>query len=149
MTTARGAFLKALDLPSIEQAIRRAEAHTSGEIRLSIAGYFRGDPHRLATRAFHRLRMNATHHRNGVLILIAPARRQVVVLGDQGIHARVGDAFWRDTAALLTGLLREGEPNRAVLRAIETVGDELARHFPLDAAANPNELPDAIDLSPG
>jgi len=146
ITTARRAILKALDVPAVEEAIRRAERGTTGELRVSIAGYFRGDPQRLAARAFRRLRMDATRDRNGVLILIAPARRRVVVLGDEGIHARAGDPFWQGLADRLSESLRGGDPTAALLRAIETVGGELARQFPAGGGPDRNELPDTIDV---
>jgi len=146
ITTARRAFLKALDVPAVEEAIRRAERHTSGEVRVSIAGYFRGDPQRLAAGAFRRLRMDATRDRNAVLILIAPARRRVVVLGDEGIHARVGDPFWQGIAARLSESLGAGDATTALLRAIQAVGEELARQFPSQGQSR-NELPDTIDVS--
>jgi len=146
VTTARRAFLKALDAPAVETAIRRAEAGTTGELRVSIAGYFRGQPRRLAERAFQRLGINATRHRNGVLIFIAPARRQVVVLGDAGIHGHVGDEFWQQIATDLSAAARSGQVNEGLLRAIARIGDELARHFPAGSSPNPNELPDTIDV---
>ena len=146
VTTARRAFLKALDAPAVETAIRRAEAGTTGELRVSIAGYFRGQPRRLAERAFQRLGMDATRHRNGVLIFIAPARRQVVVLGDAGIHGHVGDEFWQQIATDLSAAARSGQVNEGLLRAIARIGDELARHFPAGSSPNPNELPDTIDV---
>jgi len=146
VTTARRAFLIGLDTPAIEAAIRQAEARTTGEIRLSIAGYFRGDPRRLAERAFRRLGMDATRSRNGVLILIVPSRRQVVVLGDAGIHGRVGDEFWQRVATELATAIRANQVNEGVLQAIAAVGDELARHFPAGTAPNANELPDTIDV---
>lgn len=145
ITTARRAFLKALDVTAVEEAIRRAERHTTGELRVSIAGYFHGDPRRLAARAFRRLGMDATRQHNGVLILIAPARRRVVVLGDEGIHARVGDPFWQGVATRLSEALRGGDATAALLRAIETVGEELARQFPPDGRPR-NELPDTLDI---
>ena len=145
-TTARRAFLKALDVPAVEEAIRRAERETTGELRVSIAGYFRGDPQRLAARAFRRLHMDVTRDRNGVLILIAPARRRVVVLGDEGIHARVGDPFWRELADRLSAALRGGDATAALLQAIEAVGAQLARQFPADGGSPGNELPDELDI---
>jgi len=146
VTTARRAFLKVLDAPAVEAAIRQAEAGTTGEIRVSIAGYFRGDPRRLAERAFRRLGMDATRNRNGVLILVAPSRRQVVVLGDAGIHGHVGDPYWQRVATELATAMRANQANQGLLHAIATVGDELARHFPAGTAPNANELPDTIDL---
>jgi uncharacterized membrane protein len=96
--------------------------------------------------------MHATRDRNGVLLLIEPARREVVVLGDAGIHAHVGDAFWTEIAAQVTAHFREGRFTQGVVEAIDAIGDALARHFPISVGAgasggdNPNELPDTIDL---
>jgi uncharacterized membrane protein len=144
----RGAFLRRLDTGAVEQAIARVETRTSGEIRVSITRFFFGSSRRLAERAFQRLGMDATRQRNGVLLLIAPARRQVVVLGDEAIHAQVGDAFWTAIAARVTARFREERFTEGVVEAIDAIGEALARHFPLDGEGSekPNELPDTIDL---
>ena len=144
----RRAFLQSLDTSAVEGAIARAETRTSGEIRVSIAGLFVGSSRRLAERAFRRLGLQATRNRNGVLLLIAPARRQVVVLGDEAIHARVGDAFWAEIAARVGTRFREGLFTQGVVEAVDAIGEALARHFPAgaEAGSNPNELPDTIDL---
>jgi uncharacterized membrane protein len=144
----RRTFLRSLDSPAVERAIARAETRTSGEIRVSIAGFFVGSSRRLAEHAFRRLGLQATRNRNGVLLLIAPARRQVVVLGDEAIHAQVGDAFWTEIAAHVGTRFREGRFTQGVVEAIDAIGEALARHFPAGAEAdgNPNELPDTIDV---
>ena len=92
--------------------------------------------------------MRATRERNGVLLLIVPARHLVVVLGDEGIHGRMGDAFWQ---AIVTGVrarFREERYTEGVVEAIDAIGEALASHFPAvdGAGGNPNELPDSIDL---
>ena len=38
--------------------------------------------------------MTATKDRNAVLFFVVPARRKFVVLGDSGIHEKVGQEFW-------------------------------------------------------
>jgi uncharacterized membrane protein len=145
--TSRRTFLRRLETHAVEDAIARAEARTSGEIRVSIAGFFVGSSRRLAERAFQRLGLRATKNRNGVLLLIAPARREVVVLGDEAIHAHVGDVFWTEIAALVSTRFREERFTDGVVEAVDAIGEALARHFPACAeAANPNELPDAIDI---
>lgn len=146
--TSRRTFLRRLDTHAVERAIARAEAGTSGEIRVSVAGFFVGSSRRLAERAFHRLGLRATRNRNGVLLLIAPARREVVVLGDEAIHVHVGDTFWTEIAALVSTRFHEERFTEGVVEAVDAIGDALARHFPAGAEAdgNPNELPDAIDL---
>ena len=145
--TSRRAFLQSLDETAVERAIARAETGTSGEIRVSIARFFVGNSRRLAEHAFQRLGLRATQNRNGVLLFIAPARRQVVVLGDEAIHARVGDAFWTEIAARVSTSFRDQRFTEGVVEAVDAIGEALARHFPADAeAGNPNELPDAIDV---
>ena len=146
--TSRRTFLRSLDTPAVERAIARAETRTSGEIRISIAGFFVGSSRRLAERAFQRLGLHATRDRNGVLLLIAPARREVVVLGDEGIHAHVGDAFWAEIAARVGTRFHEGHFTQGVVEAVDAIGEALARHFPAGAGegGNPNELPDTIDV---
>jgi uncharacterized membrane protein len=145
--TSRRTFLRRLETHAVEDAIARAEARTSGEIRVSIAGFFVGSSRRLAERAFQRLGLRATKNRNGVLLLIAPARREVVVLGDEAIHAHVGDVFWTEIAALVSTRFREERFTDGVVEAVDAIGQALARHFPAAAeAGNPNELPNAIDI---
>jgi uncharacterized membrane protein len=142
----RRRFLRRLDAPAVEQAIARAEIRTSGEIRVSIARFFLGSSRRLAERAFRRLGVHATRDRNGVLLLIVPSRRELVVLGDEAIHARVGDAFWTEIAARVSTHFHEGRYTEGVVESVDAIGDALARHFPAGAGENPNELPDTIDL---
>ncbi len=140
------ALLRAIDSRRIEEAIRLAERRTSGEIRVSVSRFFWGDVRRVAERAFVRLGMTRTRERNGILFFIVPARRRFVVLGDEGIHAKVGQDFWEGVAAAVSEHLREGDFTRGLVHGIETVGEQLALHFPFDPATDANELPNAIDF---
>lgn len=143
----RRSFLRRLDIPAVERSIGRAEARTSGEVRVSVAGFFIGDGRRFAARAFQRLGMQATQHRNGVLLVIAPARRQFVVVGDEGINSRVPDKFWAGIADKVSARFRAGQFTEGVIEAVDEIGAALARHYPIDAdQQNPNELPDTIDV---
>jgi uncharacterized membrane protein len=143
----RRSFLRRLDVPAVERAIVRVETRTSGEIRVSVAGFFLGSGRKLAARAFRRLGMQATRHRNGVLLLIAPARRQFVVLADEGLDGRVPAELWTRIAETLSARFQAGQFTEGVVEAIDATGTALARHFPADAGQNPNELPDAVDLN--
>jgi len=140
------ALLRAIDSRRIEEAIRQAERRTSGEIRVSVSRFFWGDVRRVAERAFARLGMMATRHRNGILFFIVPARRRFVVLGDEGIHARVGQEFWERVTAAVSEHLRDGDFTLGLVHGIETVGEQLALHFPFDPTTDANELPDEIDF---
>jgi uncharacterized membrane protein len=143
--TRRG-FLRRIDRARIEAAIADAEQRTTGEIRVSVAGLFWGGSRRFAARAFRRLGMTATRARNGVLILVLPWRRQLVIVGDSGIDGRVGATFWDAVVAQSTRALHEGRFDEGLMGAVAAVGRALAEHFPAPASgeANPNELPDRV-----
>ncbi len=142
----RASLLRAIDAAQVEDAIRAAERRTSGEIRVSVSRFFWGDVRRLAERAFVRLGMSATRKRNGVLFFVVPSRRRFVVLGDAGIHEKVGQPFWDAVAAAVSAHFRGGDFTQGLVRGIETVGEQLATYFPFDPATDVNELSDAIDF---
>ncbi|MFV8755155.1 TPM domain-containing protein [Nannocystaceae bacterium ST9] len=141
----RRTMLRKLDVPAVEAAIARAEARTSAELRVSIAPWFWGSVRRTAERAFARLGLTNTRERNGVLIFVAPARRSFVVLGDEGIHARVGQVYWDQLVAELGRAFRSGNYTQGLIRVVERLGERLAESFPADASDNPDELSNAID----
>ena len=78
-----------------------------------------------------------------MLILVSELERRVVILGDRGIHERVGDAGWREHVDHVVEAIHDGDLARGLLDVIERLG---AAH----AAANPvrnddtNELPDDL-----
>lgn len=144
----RRRLLRHVDKVRIETAIREAEARTSGEIRVSVVGFFRGDLRALGERAFRRLDMHATQARNGVLILLAPTRRKVAILGDAGIQARVGDSFWSGLANDLGRRFKDRDFTAGLADTIDRIGRELSIHFPPEPTGNVNELPDTLDVGP-
>jgi len=142
----RRRLLKRLNVDRVHRAIEEAEKKTSGEIRVSVARFFWGKGRPVAERAFRRLGMTNTRQRNAVLFFIVPGRKRFVVLGDEGIHAKVGQEFWDRTAAVMTEHFRKGEFTEGLVEGIETAAEALAIHFPYDPAADANELPDEIDF---
>lgn len=138
---------KLIDTEHVLAAIHSAERRTSGEIRVSIAPWFWGSVERAADRAFVRLGMTKTSERNGVLFFVVPSRRAFVVLGDAGIHARVGQAFWEDVAAVMSDDFRRGDFSAGLVAGISRAADQLAAHFPYDPERDANELSDEIDVA--
>jgi uncharacterized membrane protein len=138
--------MKAVDTARVEAAIAAAERRTSGEIRVTAAPLFWGDVRKVAENAFVRLGMTATRERNAVLFFIVPGRRTFVVLGDEGIHAKVGQDFWENVAAAMSTSFRAGDFTGGLVKGIEHVGEQLARHFPHAGERDVNELPDAVDF---
>ena len=146
MFRSRRKLMSTIDVDRIKKAIQEAEHETSGEVRVSVAPYFWGPVRRVAERAFERLGMHKTQHRNGILFFVVPSRKRFVVLGDKGIHDHVGQDFWDSIAALLAEHFRKGEFTEGLVRAIGLAGEKLAAHFPYDPATDVNELPDDIDF---
>ena len=138
---------KVVDVERVKTAIAAAERSTSGEVRVSVAPIFWGSVRRVAEKAFVRLGVNRTKDRNGILFFIVPALKKFVVLGDEGIHARVGQEFWDALAALMSERFRKGEFTEGLVEAIGEAGRQLAAHFPFDAATDLNELLDDIDFA--
>jgi uncharacterized membrane protein len=142
----RRKLMKVVDVERVKAAIADAERAASGEVRVSVAPFFWGSVRRVAEKAFVRLRMTATKDRNGILFFIVPARKKFAILGDEGIHAKVGQDFWESLAGLMSGHFRKGEFTEGLVAAIEESGRQLAAHFPCDPSTDVNELPDDIDF---
>jgi uncharacterized membrane protein len=136
-----------IEVDRVEAAVREAERQTTGEIRVALARwYFWGDVQRAAERAFGRLHMERTRQRNGVLVFVAARRHALAIVGDRGIHERVGDEFWRAAVAAMCASFRGGDLTGGTVQAVETIGRALAQHFPLGSGPSPNELPDTVTI---
>ena len=88
-------------LARIEQAIKAGEATHSGQVRFVVEGaldgapLFRNQPAReRALDVFSQLRIWDTVHNNGVLIYLLLADRDVEIVADRGIDAKVGADGW-------------------------------------------------------
>ena len=99
-----------------------------------------------ALRAFHEHGLHRTAEGTGVLLFASLFEREAVVLGDHGIHEKVGTAGWQKAVAALVAGMRKGDSAGGFVEAIALCGARLAEHFPREGAAAPavNELEDAI-----
>ncbi len=99
-----------------------------------------------ALRAFHEHDLHHTSQGTGVLVFASLFERRAVILGDHGIHSRMGDGEWQKAVDLLAAGMRRGDPATGFREAVEAVGAKLGEHFPRTAAApgSGNELPDAL-----
>ena len=132
-------FISKLAHERIHAAIHDAEQKTSGEIRVMVSHKRAPDPVAAAQQAFLQLGMVQTKHRNAVLLFVAPRSRTFAVIGDEAVHARCGDDFWRELADAMTGYFKRGEYTDGILHGISRAGELLAAHFPRDPD-NQNEL---------
>ena len=141
-------FVQALDHAQITAAIRNAEQATSGQIRVFIS--HRTDVQDVVKRAgerFLKLGLDKAAERHGVLIYFAPEARKFAVVGDRGIHEKVGgDEYWQGiVGAVMRPLLQQEKYTEAIVAAVGEAGKQLAAHFPAGPGGHADASPDDIE----
>src|SRR3982751_4365026 len=136
-------------LNAIEQAIKTGETLHAGQVRFVVEGALDGVPllrdqsaRQRALDVFSELRIWDTAHNNGVLIYLLLADRQVEIVADRGIDAKVGAARWEAICRAMEAEFRAGRFEQGVMQGIAAVSAELAKTYP-SHPGDPNELPDA------
>ncbi|HVY79427.1 MAG TPA: TPM domain-containing protein [Steroidobacteraceae bacterium] len=134
-------------LADIEAAIRDVESRNSGEIRFVIEAALDGEelwrglsPRARALQLFGHLGVWDTANNNGVLIYVLFADRDVEIVADRGIAARVAQSDWEQVCREIEAHYRAGRFAQGSVAGIRAVGTLLERHFPGQGAAA-EELP--------
>ncbi len=123
-------FVAARTLPGLRRYfVSHARAHEMAEEQ--------------ALQEFARLGMHRTSGRTGVLILVSLFERCVIVLGDDGIHAKVTDEHWLAVNRAILDGVRERTLADGLRAGIQKAGGVLAEHFPR-SGDDVNELPDHL-----
>jgi uncharacterized membrane protein len=148
----RGVFTEA-ELDAVAEAVRQAERRTVAEIRVHVERHVAHglrrrtrEPMARAREVFATLGMHRTTHRSGVLIYLAVEDRKLAIVGDDGIHAHVGDDYWIGVRNRMVERLRTGTVAAALIGAVAEVGSSLARFFPRGPDDDVDELPDDVSL---
>jgi uncharacterized membrane protein len=135
-------------LAVIERAIKAGEETHSGQVRFAVEGALDGKPlfknqsaRERALDLFSQLLIWDTAHNNGVLIYLLLADRQVEIVADRGIDAKVGAAGWERICKAMETDFKAGNFAGGVVEGIQAVSQQLAAHFPKHGAG-PNELSD-------
>lgn len=126
-------------------AIAKAEASTSGEIRVHIEMKCEGDAVQRAIAVFEQLGMTNTEKKNGVLFYLASESKKFAVIGDDGINKIVGKQFWDSTKEILRKHFVKGEFYKGLELSIAEIGKQLKTHFPYQKD-DTNELPNDISF---
>ena len=125
------------------EAIRTAENNTSGEIKVHLEKICDSDPVKAAQQMFHRLKMDNTKEKNGVLIYVAIESHKFAIIGDEGINEKVGEEFWHEVKEVMQRRFRESKFAIGLVEGILLSGKKLAEYFPWDRS-DENELSDEI-----
>lgn len=97
-----------------------------------------------AAQAFLAEEIFRTRDRVGVLIFLSILERRVIVLGDSGINAHVGQAEWDGIVATIVAAIRARKPADGLVAAIAACGTLLRDHGFVTAPDDVNELPDEL-----
>ena len=151
LSSGRAAVRRALPpraLDAVERAIRETETRHDGQIRFAVEAALDLSPllagqaaRERAIEVFSELRVWDTEHNNGVLIYLLLADRDVEIVADRGIHARLGTETWEAICREMEAAFRNGQFEAGALAGIHAVGEHLARHFPVRGDKS-NEMPD-------
>ena len=138
-------FFSEQEKQQLVSAIQNAEQQTSGEVRIFVESKCKYvDALDRAQEIFIKLKMNETELRNGTLIYVAVKDRQAAVYGDQGIHQKVGEQYWKETVTKMLLLFRTQRLKDGICQGIHDLGQALKLYFPYNSDTDKNELPDEI-----
>ncbi len=122
-----------------------AEKNTSGEIRVVIRSHYdedlKNNLHEQVKRDFVKHGLDKTRDKTGVIILLVLEVKKFMIWGDDGIHAKVRQAYWDVLAVGTSAHFQEERYTQGICEAVAEVGKRLAEFFPkkLDDV---DELPD-------
>lgn len=136
-------------LDEMAAAIEAGERGHFGEVRFAIESRLAPlavldglDAPARARQVFAQLRVWDTECNNGVLIYVLMAEHRIEIVADRGIAAKVAASEWNDICARMQERFARGQWRDGSLEGIAAANALLARHFPGDGRANPDELPD-------
>jgi uncharacterized membrane protein len=138
-------FFHEQELKRIAEAVQQAEMRTSGEIRVYVesrCSYV--DAMDRAMEIFLNLQMHKTHDRNAVLLYVAIRDHQLAILGDEGIHRKVGNEYWQKEVTQMIKAFNQDNCADGIIKCVKDIGEALHKHFPYDSKIDKNELPDDI-----
>jgi uncharacterized membrane protein len=145
---ARRAF-PAAALERIERAIADGETRHGGQVVFVVEPALplsrvlaKLPPATRALEVFGLQRVWDTAHNNGVLVYLLLADRDVEVVADRGIHARVGEEAWREICRRMEAAFRADRYADGVVEGIGAINALLERHYPRDGDSGGNELAD-------
>jgi len=134
-------------LAQIEAAVQQVESRHAGEIRFAVETAFElpelwheVTPRQRALQVFGQLGVWDTEGNNGVLIYVLMADRDVEIVADRGIAARVSQAQWDAVCRAMEDAFRRGDFAAGSIAGVAGVGQLLQQHFP-SRGGDRDELP--------
>ena len=128
----------------VVDAIRLAELNTSGEVKVHLERFCKGDALDRAKEKFAKLNLHKTELRNAVIVYVAIEDRKAAIFGDEGIHAKVDDDYWKMELDVMLDHFKKGEYTEGLIQVVTDIGEKLKAEFPYNAATDTNEVSNEI-----
>jgi uncharacterized membrane protein len=135
-------------LARIEAAITASETGHRGEIRFVVEGgldlmpLLRGiTPRERALQVFSELRVWDTEENTGVLVYVQFIDRDIEIVADRGLNARVAQPEWDEVCQRMEEAFQAGRYEHGMLAGMDRITALLTEHFSA-RRVNPDELPD-------
>ena len=96
-----------------------------------------------AFRYFTESGVYATAEHSGILIYVSYMEKQVRIIADEGINAKISQDMWNLLADEMAENIKKGDVVTAFTTIVEKCGQLLAENFP-NHEENPNELSDGL-----
>jgi len=136
------------EMVRVENAIAEGERRHAGQVcfvvepALPAGRVWQGlSPRERALEVFGLTRVWDTERNDGVLVYLLLADKDVEIVADRGIHAKVGAHAWEAMCKTMEAAFREGRYAEGVAKGITAISDLLAQHSPRTGPGG-NELSD-------
>jgi hypothetical protein len=130
----------------VEDAVKSSERSHRGELRVAVEAcleleqlWRKLSPRARAEEVFSQLRVWDTAENSGVLLYINWADRNIEIVADRGISARVTQDEWEAICRVIERSFRTGQFETGLLQGIAQITNLLTTHFPA-ASDNVDEL---------
>jgi len=141
-------YLSKEDKKELSGCISDIEKRTSGEIRLCVK--YKKEWHErkysareLALKEFHKLEMQNTKLRTGVLLLILFKDRKFEIVADEGINSRVEQKIWEDIASEMSNRFSVSNFKEGIIFTLKAIGNLMEKEFP-PVKDDTDELPNEV-----
>jgi uncharacterized membrane protein len=128
----------------VVDAIRLAELNTSGEVKVHLERFCKGDALDRAKEKFAKLNLHNTALRNAVIVYVAVEDRKAAIFGDEGIHAKVDADYWKTELDMMLAHFKKGEYAEGLIQVVTDIGEKLKAEFPYNADTDTNEVSNEI-----
>lgn len=142
-------YLTREDFVTIQEKISGIENSTFGEIRLCLKKKRRFkekkfNPKEFALLEFHKLGMQNTVHKTGILVLIIFEERVFEIIADEGINNKIGQEKWYEISMAMSNEFKKGNYKNGILDCLNEMGEILIKEFPPAGMRDTNELSDEV-----